>query len=61
MRLCLTILASLILVGISFVIVYSLSTVQKDNTSKRFISILISLAISGINLLIISTCMLMQR
>lgn len=54
-RICFTILATIVMVGISFVVVYALSTVQRDNQSKRFISVLISLAISAINLLIIST------
>ena len=54
MRLFVTIFFTLVMIGISLVIVYALSRVQKDNTNKRFISILISLAISVINLLIIS-------
>jgi hypothetical protein len=60
-RLCFTILVTIIMIGISFVIVYSLSTVQRDNQNQRFISILISLAISVINLLIISTHFLTIR
>lgn len=53
-RFCFTIFVSIVMIGISFVVVYALSTVQKNNQSRRFISILISLAISVINLLIIS-------
>ena len=54
LRFCGTIFASLVMVGISLLIVYGLSTVQKTNQHKRFISILISLAISITNLLIVS-------
>jgi hypothetical protein len=57
---CFTIFVSLILVGISLAIVYGLSTAQ-SNERRRFISILISLAISIINLLIISNIALTQR
>ena len=61
LRMCLTFLVSLILVGISLLIVYGLSTVQRNNENQRFISILISLAISVTNLLIISKSVVMQR
>ncbi len=43
------------MVGICFVVVYGLSTVQNANKKVRFVSFMISLAISITNLFIIST------
>jgi hypothetical protein len=55
LRVGFTALATMVMIGISFVIVYAFSTVQNTNKYDRYISILISLAISISNLLIIST------
>ena len=49
------------MIGVCFVIVYALSTVQYTPGSNRYISILISLAISAANLLIISIYVTMQK
>lgn len=54
-RKLLTFSISAVILAISFVIVYGLSTVQMSNSSNPSISILISLSISVINLLIIRT------
>jgi len=42
------------MLGISLVIVYALSRIQVSNQDNQYVSILISLAIAGINALIIS-------
>lgn len=41
-----------IILGLSFLAVYGLSIAQRDNANNRFLSILISLVISLINIII---------
>jgi hypothetical protein len=59
LRVGFTALATMVMIGISFVIVYAFSTVQNTNKYDRYISILISLAISISNLLIIKVIQFM--
>ena len=60
-RLFFSSIATLVILGIAFVIVYGLSTVQQNEKKRRYISVIISLVISGFNLLIISTSASIQK
>lgn len=57
----LTFSITLVILAMSFVIVYSMSIVQVRNSDNRYISFFISLFISIINLIIGRICMIIQR